>query len=118
MLLSILYLIVISGLVKIIFQQLEQLDVQNELDVQGEYFLQFGKYRGQSFRWMLGNALGYVGWFVDNIRDEKVTKSPISQNKTTFKLYAESFQEVCDVVALKKKQREEKEAKMQLNSTQ
>lgn len=85
----------------------------NELDVQGEYLLQFGNYRGQSFRWMLENALGYVGWFVDNIRNEKVTNSPISQNKAAFKKYVESFPEGCEVVAFKKKQREDKEAKIQ-----
>jgi len=48
-------------------------DVNNDLDVQGEYLLQFGRCRGQSFRWMLENALGYAGWFVDNIRNEKVS---------------------------------------------
>lgn len=93
-------------------------DVQNELDVQGEYLLQFGKYRGQSFRWMLENALGYIGWFVDNIRNEKVTNSPISQNKAALKKYVESFQEGRDVMALKRKQREDKEAKKQHNSPQ
>ena len=80
--------------------------------------LQFGKYRGQSFRWMLENALGYIGWFVDNIRNEKVTNSPISQNKAALKKYVESFQEGRDVVALKKKQREDKEPKKQHNSPQ
>lgn len=93
-------------------------DVKNEIDVLGEYLLQFGKYRGQSFRWMLENALGYVGWFVDNIRNEKVTHSAISQNKAAFKKYVESFKEGRDVVALKKKQREDKEAKMQRSSMQ
>ena len=77
-------------------------NVQNELDVQGEYLLQFGKYRGQSFRWMLENAPSYIGWFVDNIHNEKVTNSPISQNKAALKKYVESFQEGRDVVALKK----------------
>ena len=32
-------------------------DVKNEIDVLGEYSLQFAKYHGQSFRWMLENAL-------------------------------------------------------------
>ena len=40
-------------------------DVNNDLDVQREYLLQFGHYRGQSLRWMLENDL--VGWFVENI---------------------------------------------------
>lgn len=69
-----------------------------------EYLLQFGEYRGQSFRWMLDNALGYVGWFVDNIRGERVSQSAISQNKAAFKKYVESFEEGLEVVALKKKQ--------------
>ena len=83
-------------------------DVNNDLDVQGEYLLQFARYRGQSFRWMLENALGYAGWFVDNIRNEKVTQSAISQNKAAFKGY------------VKTKQREDKEVKIKeasLNSS-
>ncbi|XP_068685772.1 uncharacterized protein [Montipora foliosa] len=87
-------------------------DENNDLDVQGEYLLQFGRYRGQSFRRMLVNALGYAGWFVDNIRNEKVSQSAISQNKGAFKKYVESFEEGREVVAMKKKQREEKEAKI------
>ncbi|CAH3152839.1 unnamed protein product [Pocillopora meandrina] len=67
---------------------------------------------------MLENAPSYIGWFVDNIRNEKVTKSPISQNKAALKKYVESFQEGRDVVALKKKQREDKEPKKQHNSPQ
>lgn len=73
--------------------------------------LQFGKYRGQSFRWMLENALGYVGWFVDNIRNERATNSAL-------KKYVESFEEGRHVVALKKKQREDKEAKIKCISKQ
>ena len=96
-------------------------DVNNDLDVQGEYLLQFSRYRGQSFRWMLENALGYAGWFVDNIRNEKVTQSAISQNKAAFKGYVESFEEGREVVAMKTKQREDKEVKIKeasLNSSQ
>ena len=69
-------------------------DVENEIDVLGEYLLQVGKYHGHSFRWMLENSLSYVGWFVDNIHNEKVTNSVISQNKGAFKKYVEFFKEV------------------------
>ena len=61
---------------------------------------------------MLENALGYAGWFVDNMRNEKVSQSAISQNKAAFKRYVESFEEGHEVVAMKKKQREDKEAKV------
>ena len=65
---------------------------------------------------MLENALGYAGWFVDNIRNEKVTQSTISQNKAAFKIYVELFEEGHEVVAMKKKQREDKEAKIKEGS--
>ena len=94
--------------------------VNNDLDVQAEYLLQFGCYQGQSFRWLLENALAYAGWFVDYIRNDKVSQSAIRQNKRAFKRYVESFEEGCEVVALKKKQREDKEAKIKeasLNSS-
>lgn len=60
---------------------------------------------------MLENALGYVGWFMDNIRNDKVTQAPISQNKAAFKAYVESFVEGKEIVAKKKRERELKEGK-------
>lgn len=54
--------------------------------------------------------IGYVGWFVDNIRKEKVTQAAISQNKA-FKEYVESFQEGREIVAKKRRERELKEGK-------
>ena len=35
-----------------------------------EYKIQFGGFRGQSFKWVLENALGYTGWLVDSMRNE------------------------------------------------
>lgn len=40
---------------------------------EGEYSLQFDHCRGQSFRWMCENAFGCVGWFMDIVRNEKLT---------------------------------------------
>ena len=54
------------------------------------------KYRGQSFRWILEYALGYVGWFVDTICNETVTNSTISQNKAALKKYVESCKMVME----------------------
>ena len=68
-------------------------DVKNEIDVLEEYSLQFA-YCGQSFRWMLENALDLkVGWFVDTICNEMVTNPtiPVSQNKAALMKYVESF---------------------------
>lgn len=35
-------------------------DVSDCLEVTGEYILQFGKYNGKRFRWLLGNAVRYI----------------------------------------------------------
>ena len=82
------------------------------MDVLGEYIVQFGVFRRQTFRWMLENALGYVGWLVYSMRGETTTTAAISQNKGAFKKYVESFPEGREVVALKKKESEEKQKKI------
>ncbi|KAK3108099.1 hypothetical protein FSP39_001157 [Pinctada imbricata] len=37
-------------------------DPSNKQHVLGQNIMQFGRYRGQSFKWMLENCLGYAGW--------------------------------------------------------
>jgi hypothetical protein len=69
-------------------------DVNNKQHVLGMYSIQFGKYRGQTFKWMLENCLGYAGWLVDDMRKKPLTKHvPISANKHSFKEYVQSFPE-------------------------
>lgn len=41
------------------------------IDVLGEYQYQLGRFRGKSFRWLLENAPGYVGWLIGDIAKEK-----------------------------------------------
>jgi len=96
-------------------------DINDELQVKGEYLVQFGKFRGQSFKWLLENSLGYVAWFIDNLRTEQQNRkqpltAPIALNKAAFKEYAENFKEVCDQADKKKARREAEEAKHQATS--
>ena len=76
--------------------------------------MQFGGFRGQTFKWVLENALGYAAWLVDSMRNETATPSPISQHKFSFKAYAELFPECREVIAIKKEERLKKtSAKLQ-----
>ena len=68
-------------------------DVNNDKHVLGQYTVQFGKYQGQTFLWMVENCLGYAGWLVDAMRTETITQAPLSQNKHAFKDYLLSFPE-------------------------
>ena len=77
-------------------------NVGNDLEVKGEYVIQFGNCRGQKFRWLLENAMGYVGWLVNSMSRETTTMAAISQNKAAFKEYVLSFEEGREVVAIKK----------------
>ena len=67
--------------------------------------MQFDGFRGQTFLWVLENALGYAGWLVDSMQSETVTSSALSQNKASFKTYANLFPECREVIAKKKEQR-------------
>ncbi|KAK1884674.1 Macrophage mannose receptor 1 [Dissostichus eleginoides] len=37
-------------------------DASDRTEVAGEYILQFGKYKGKSFRWLLENDIGIPSW--------------------------------------------------------
>lgn len=87
-------------------------DVSDKTEVLSEYILQFGAFRGQTFSWILENGLGYAGYLVDSMRNETVTSSPLSQNKASFKAYAELFQECKIVIEKKKADRERREKQL------
>ena len=84
---------------------------EDEVVVLGQYKLQFGRFYGQKFVWLLENGLGYAGWLVDNMRLETVSKAPLSQNKQAFKKYLMSFEEGIEVVKMKQTEREAKSSK-------
>ena len=85
--------------------------VSNEMQVLAAHRLQFGAFRGQTFSWMLENALSYVGWLIGNMQHEKKTTAPLSVNKFLFKEFVESFKDGRDVVTLYMEQEREKKDK-------
>lgn len=46
-------------------------DTTDQREVYGEYTLQFGKYKGKSFRWLLENDLGYSMYLIKNVQREE-----------------------------------------------
>lgn len=43
----------------------------DEKGVLGEYRYQLGRFRGKTYRWLLENVPGYVGWLIGDIAKEK-----------------------------------------------
>ena len=64
---------------------------EDRLLILGQHCLQFGRYQGQTFQWLLENALGYAGWVVADmsLKAEKLSDAPLSRNK--FKLKVSSL---------------------------
>lgn len=89
------------------------------MDVQGEYICSslediVASRSGRCWKMLLAMSVGVLITFA-------VKRWPtqlLGQNKAAFKKYVESFEEGRHVVALKKKQREHKEAKNQCSSKQ
>jgi hypothetical protein len=77
-------------------------DVGNQKHVLGQYKMQFGKYRLQTFQWVLENALGYAAWLVDNMRTENLTQANLSKNKHAFKKYINLFAGGKEAVEMKR----------------
>ncbi|XP_052445112.1 uncharacterized protein LOC127986896 [Carassius gibelio] len=60
--------------------------------------LQFGKYQGQRFRWLLENSLGYAVYLVLSISTETAQATPLSQNKQLFLQYTSQIREMAEEV--------------------
>lgn len=82
------------------------LDPNNEACVLGCHTLQFGSFKGQTFRWLLENALGYGGYLVASMMKEseagEVKDHPNNRaNKEAFRKYMEMFPEGRGAISVK-----------------
>ncbi|XP_051915356.1 uncharacterized protein LOC127596645 [Hippocampus zosterae] len=70
--------------------------------VLSEMTLQFGQYRGQTFKWLLENDVGYCAMVVASHQKERdngdTSQSPLATNKDSLALYAHVFPEMAAVV--------------------
>lgn len=90
-------------------------DTSNESFVLGQFEVQFGVFKGKTFKWLVDNCLGYAAWLVDNMRNETATTAPLSKNKHSFRQYSISFNEEKYTVALKAEERERQALSTQSN---
>ncbi|KAK0153754.1 hypothetical protein N1851_004180 [Merluccius polli] len=77
-------------------------DVSDQQELMGEYVLQFGKYKGKSFRWLLENNVGYIIYLIKKVDEEERDGrfNPQGHSKDSllsFLEYARSFQEIEDL---------------------
>lgn len=77
-------------------------DVSDRQEVFGEYILQFGKYRGKSFRWLLENDVGYTLYLSSKVEAEEQAgqfnpEGPSKDSLISFLEYARSFKEIEDL---------------------
>ncbi|XP_048858573.1 uncharacterized protein LOC125726320 [Brienomyrus brachyistius] len=77
-------------------------DISDKQEVLGEYVLQFGKYKGKSFRWLLENDVGYTLYLIRKVEDEKAgqfnPEGPKKDNLLSFLEYVRGFQEIVDLI--------------------
>ena len=77
-------------------------DVSDQLEVMGEYTLQFGKYKGKSFRWLLENDVGYSLYLINKVEQEEEAGqfNPMGHSKDSllsFLQYCRGFKELEDL---------------------
>ena len=70
-------------------------------DLLGQFKIQFGQFKGQTFQWLVQNGLGYSAWMVNSMSRETATSAPLSVNKHLFKEYLTLFPEGNEALALK-----------------
>ncbi|XP_071376461.1 uncharacterized protein [Centroberyx affinis] len=64
--------------------------------VLSRYTIQFGQYRGQTFKWLLENAVGYTAYLVDSHQKEQEhtacqSMTPMMANKDDLTRYSRAF---------------------------
>lgn len=67
--------------------------------VLSRYTLQFGQYRGQTFKWLLENHLQYAAYIIAG-RDHRQTPEPLKDNKNSLRKYAMAYREFRKVRSL------------------
>lgn len=85
--------------------------VKERQNVLAMHVLQFGKYKGQTFKWLLENDLGWVTGVVAvfECKDKEIPNNPHSANKFRLVEYVRMFPEVTHHMLEKKKIVAEKE---------
>lgn len=74
-------------------------DASDNREVLGEYILQFGKYKGKSFRWLLENDMGYAIYLMKTLQQEEAAgdfraEGHSKHSLLSFVNYAHSFEEI------------------------
>ncbi|KAI7798267.1 hypothetical protein IRJ41_024252 [Triplophysa rosa] len=71
-------------------------DASDQKEDFGEYILQFGKYKGKSFRWLLENDVGYTIYLIKNLQQEEATMTERHSKSSlvSFVKYTHSFEEI------------------------
>ncbi len=74
-------------------------DASDITEVLGEYILQFGKYKGKSFRWLLENDVGYTMYLIKHREREEAagvctTEGHNKASLLSFIGYARGFHEI------------------------
>jgi len=74
-------------------------DASERREVLGECILQFGKYQGKAFRWLLENDMGYTIYLMKTLHKEEaagdfIAKGHSKNSLMSFVSYAHSFEEI------------------------
>lgn len=85
-------------------------DPSNIRHVLGQYIIQFGQYRGMTFKWLLENAPGWVGFLVASLETDKEPANTGNRwlNKMALKKYVLMYREGREIVIMKKREAERK----------
>ncbi|XP_062605045.1 uncharacterized protein LOC134266846 [Saccostrea cucullata] len=83
-------------------------DVTNVTHLLGQYTIQFGQFRGMTFKWLLENAPGWVAFIVADLETSGESKSSDDRwlNKMALKKYVNIFDEGKHLVKRKKEEKE------------
>ncbi|KAH3718802.1 hypothetical protein DPMN_061611 [Dreissena polymorpha] len=77
-------------------------DFKNQKHVMGCFKIEFGQFRGKTFKWLLENSPGYAGFIVADTEKDEPSHNKVYANKMALKKYMELFEEGVQMINSKR----------------
>ncbi|XP_062278755.1 apoptosis-associated speck-like protein containing a CARD [Scomber scombrus] len=91
-------------------------DLNNKRLVLSRYKIQFGKYKGQTFKWLLENDVGYTAYIAASHQEDRkhtARQDSMMANKDSFTCYANAYPEIQKEVRFHRADKKAKEMSLQ-----
>ncbi|XP_045208403.2 uncharacterized protein LOC123560232 [Mercenaria mercenaria] len=85
-------------------------DLNNKIHLLGQFTIQFGQFRNETFKWLVSNSLGYAAFIVVSSQNDPASADERWVNKMALKNYLSLFPEGLEAINIKKLEKQGRQA--------